>query len=200
MRTTILKIGKLHLWASGSSREPYANLWFDSPGRKNGVGTVIGYKGLSIFPFIRHYMCYTYESCNPHRNLFFGNGFIRYEGAGRIKQTEPNKGRLRQRHLSIGVSNTTPRWLQWYLQQKYEYYHWSMYVMYHPDTIIDERTGAILSAPAKPLFPVFILQMLVRTIKQGVCKHEYEVDEDGDCENGPSGSYYCPKCGKGGNY
>ena len=65
MRTSILKTRKLKIWVSGSRKEPYTHIYFDSK------KTECGYKALNIFP-------YWYKQC-----IF---------GADGIERTETRRG------------------------------------------------------------------------------------------------------------
>jgi len=57
----------------------------------------------------------------------------------------------------------------------------------------DESTGEYTKLPK-----ISTLSWITIKINQHYCKHDFEIEDTGDAENGPCIYYHCSKCGKSG--
>ncbi len=193
-RKTLLKIGKLHIWTSGSYLKPYANIWMDCKGRKNPAGNEINYCGVNIFLSFKRSRVWTYKSCNHESGLKFYQGrcFV-YDGKVFNVDEGQNKG-LAFWSIRGGFNNGTPEWLQRLLGDYTSWKNWGF--QFWGDNINEDGTlDETWIMPKRPSFIRYVYWCCKRRRKIKLCNHnniEFEAHITGD-----SGSedYFCPDCG-----
>lgn len=201
MRKTILKIGKLHIWVSGSLSQPFSNIYFETPSLKgkkylgsDGVSelTHCGYKGLNIFPLLDSGKVHTYKSCENKNGfmLKYGGKAISYQTKVRYEEKGLNKG-LVYNYYTIGITNTLPKFLQRIFQEieNYKYRDFG-------NTIEDEKGNVI------GVNHTSFLQYCIGKLKfywfQKPCRdngHDWDVESDITPDSG-SEYFTCRRCGE----
>jgi hypothetical protein len=115
-----------------------------------------GYKGLNIFPYLWISKAYTVES-----------GYTRARG-----------------YLRYGMSNSTPKLLQWWLKMKSGYRSFCYFNWDHDNQIKYQD----------PTFIGWIIKTLKIEYLQKHCNHDYQFESHITPDHG-SEDVYCPKCG-----
>lgn len=117
----------------------------------------------------------------PYADLYIDSG-------GKLK---PFNWRLQYVMLGSGKkvwrwNNSTPNWLKWLMELRRDIKNAA-----YPEIGFNEQ-GIPYEIPGVPARVV-----IWHKIKQALCKHDWEVWDEGDAESGPCVYAQCKKCGKG---